>query len=115
MGGLSRYDDCSRCGSELHKSNVRRESDYSIDPTSTKTKQECPTLWRIYEYLTEDGKNDILSTRNNKQNLKLGQGGEGYIADDEWCYNCGSRGHWGDVSGLLLMSFNVFILNVLIL
>jgi len=29
--------------------------------------------------------------------MKLGQGGEGYVADDEWCYNCGNPGHWGDV------------------
>jgi protein AIR1/2 len=28
----------------------------------------------------------------------LGQGGEGYIARDACCYNCGGSGHWGDVS-----------------
>lgn len=59
--------------------------------------QECPTLWRLYEYLTEEEKHHSLRTRRDKSNLILGEGGEGYIADDEWCYNCGSCGHWGDV------------------
>jgi protein AIR1/2 len=37
-------------------------------------------------------------TREDRRNQGLGQGGEGYIATDEWCYNCGCCGHWGDVS-----------------
>ncbi|RDB22705.1 Protein air1 [Hypsizygus marmoreus] len=77
-GDLNRYDDCDRCGSELHKTN------------------ECPTLWRLYEYLTEEGRDQTLRNRKDKQSLKIGQGGEGYIADDQWCYNCGGCGHWGD-------------------
>ncbi|KAG5727492.1 hypothetical protein E4T56_gene11992 [Termitomyces sp. T112] len=77
-GELDRYDDCDRCGSERHKTN------------------ECPTLWRLYEYLTEEAKGLVIQTRQEKQNLALGEGGEGYIADDEWCYNCGNLGHWGD-------------------
>ena len=36
--------------------------------------------------------------RRGKAHLELGQGGEGYIAEDEWCYNCGNDGHLGDVS-----------------
>ncbi|KAF8076360.1 hypothetical protein FPV67DRAFT_1573553 [Lyophyllum atratum] len=77
-GELGGYDDCDRCGSGRHITN------------------ECPTLWRLYEYLTEGSKNLTLETRRQKQHLSLGEGGEGYIADDEWCYNCGSCGHWGD-------------------
>jgi hypothetical protein len=60
--------------------------------------QECPTWWRIYEYLTEDERLDSLDARRRRKGLTLGQGGEGYVADDEWCYRCGSSGHWGDVS-----------------
>ena len=33
-----------------------------------------------------------------KANLKIGEGGEGYIATDDWCYFCGDCGHLGDVS-----------------
>lgn len=58
-------------------------------------------MWRLYEYLTDDGKTSTLSVRETKRDLPLGQGGEGYIADDEWCYNCGNCGHWGDVSDSL--------------
>ena len=36
--------------------------------------------------------------RQQQREMKLGEGGEGYVADDEWCYNCGNVGHWGDVS-----------------
>jgi len=31
--------------------------------------------------------------------LGLGKGGEGYIAPDDWCYNCGDCGHLGDDCG----------------
>ncbi|KAF9058228.1 hypothetical protein BJ165DRAFT_1426528 [Panaeolus papilionaceus] len=37
-----------------------------------------------------------LERRLEKKGLLLGKGGEAYIADDEWCYNCGGVGHWGD-------------------
>lgn len=70
--------------------------------------QECPTLWRLYEYLTEEGKEHTLFIRKDKQTLMLGQGGEGYIADDEWCYNCGRCGHWGDVSTKVIQSCHRF-------
>ncbi|KAF9009090.1 hypothetical protein BDQ17DRAFT_1275502 [Cyathus striatus] len=73
-----RYDDCDRCGSGKHKTN------------------ECPTWWRLYEYLTEEERSKVISLRLSKKKLKLGEGGEGYVADDEWCYNCGYCGHWGD-------------------
>ncbi|KAK7049536.1 hypothetical protein VNI00_005567 [Paramarasmius palmivorus] len=57
---------------------------------------ECPTVWRLYEYVTESDRNQTLKTRRSKKKLLLGQGGEGYIAEDLWCYNCGGSGHWGD-------------------
>ena len=59
--------------------------------------QECPTLWRLYEYANQEVKDGTLRRRRERQHLMLGRGGEGYIADDEWCYNCGHSGHWGDV------------------
>ena len=76
------------------------------------TVQECPTLWRLYEYLTEEAKVLVLQTRQEKRNLVLGEGGEGYIADNQWCYNCGNFGHWGDVSssaGLQEMKSSFFV------
>ncbi|THH12398.1 hypothetical protein EW145_g60 [Phellinidium pouzarii] len=72
------YDDCGRCGSDLH----------SI--------KECPTLWRIYEYVDDAEREATLRMRKEKENLRIGQGGEGYIGDDLWCYNCGEDDHLGD-------------------
>ncbi|KAI0650837.1 hypothetical protein C8Q79DRAFT_945317 [Trametes meyenii] len=77
-GAYSHYQDCDRCGSRAHQTN------------------ECPTLWRIYEYVDDDERQEILRVRESKRTLPLGQGGEGYIATDEWCYNCGGHGHLGD-------------------
>ncbi|KAK1236560.1 hypothetical protein PQX77_000112 [Marasmius sp. AFHP31] len=74
----SKYDDCHRCGSSQHSTN------------------ECPTLWRLYDYLTEAARNVTLENRRARKDLPLGGGGEGYIAEDVWCYNCGGSGHWGD-------------------
>ncbi|TFY50624.1 hypothetical protein EVG20_g11416 [Dentipellis fragilis] len=74
------YDDCDRCGSSAH--NIK----------------ECPTIWRLYEYLTDSERSTALVSRDEKVALKFGEGGEGYIARDEWCYNCGGSGHLGDVS-----------------
>ncbi|KAJ6539306.1 hypothetical protein B0H19DRAFT_1269632 [Mycena capillaripes] len=67
-------------------------------PLHTKQASECPTLWRLYVYLEDEEHERILQARKTKKGLSLGQGGEGYIADDAWCYNCGGSGHWGDVS-----------------
>ncbi|KAJ7744456.1 hypothetical protein DFH07DRAFT_1063351 [Mycena maculata] len=76
---LSRdFSGCERCGSSHHLTS------------------ECPTLWRVYIYVEAGDQERILKTRKEKKDLRLGQGGEGYIADDEWCYNCGGAGHWGD-------------------
>ncbi|KAF5370095.1 hypothetical protein D9758_001061 [Tetrapyrgos nigripes] len=74
------YDDCDRCGSTIH------------------TAHECPTLWRLYAYMTESERDSTLNFRRGKRMLDLGNGGEGYIAQDIWCYNCGQSGHWGDAS-----------------
>ncbi|KZT06504.1 uncharacterized protein LAESUDRAFT_725955 [Laetiporus sulphureus 93-53] len=76
--GTDNYDICGRCGSGTH---------------STK---ECPTLWRLYEYVDNVERQLIMKNREEKRALALGQGGEGYIATDEWCYNCGGSGHLGD-------------------
>lgn len=96
---LSKYDDCDRCGSRLHKTNVRSTDNFHITTALTiYDQQECPTLWRLYEYFTDQDKDHIVRIREERKHLTLGQGGEGYIASDEWCYNCGSCGHWGDVS-----------------
>ncbi|KAF7301653.1 hypothetical protein MIND_00730800 [Mycena indigotica] len=77
----SRYErlhDCERCGAPSHLT------------------RECPTLWRLYNYLTEAEHTQVLQTRKEKKGLSLGQGGEGYIAEDAWCYVCAKRGHFGD-------------------
>ncbi|CDO68458.1 hypothetical protein BN946_scf184760.g14 [Trametes cinnabarina] len=77
-GAYTHYQDCNRCGARTHQTN------------------ECPTLWRIYEYVGDEERQEILREREAKRTLALGQGGEGYIATDEWCYNCGGCGHLGD-------------------
>ncbi|KJA24656.1 hypothetical protein HYPSUDRAFT_482111 [Hypholoma sublateritium FD-334 SS-4] len=74
----SREVECDRCSSSNHKTN------------------ECPTVWRLYEYYTAEEQTHVIETRHSKKDLKLGEGGEGYVADDEWCYYCGHNGHWGD-------------------
>ncbi|KAL4075882.1 hypothetical protein J3A83DRAFT_2072962 [Scleroderma citrinum] len=70
--------DCDRCGSQNHRMN------------------ECPTLWRIYQYVTDDEQILIRESREEKRQLSIGQGGEGYIGTEEWCYNCANMGHLGD-------------------
>ncbi|KAF8897508.1 hypothetical protein BD779DRAFT_382962 [Infundibulicybe gibba] len=75
---INKFDDCGRCGSRTHNTN------------------ECPTLWRLYEYLSDKDQENLLQIRRKKRDLCLGQGGEGFIAEDEWCYNCGICGHLGD-------------------
>ncbi|KAJ3523629.1 hypothetical protein NM688_g8695 [Phlebia brevispora] len=77
------YDDCDRCGSSFHMAN------------------ECPTLWRMYEYVEDAERQMILSVREQKRDLAIGQGGEGYIAPEDWCYNCGGCGHLGDVGAMI--------------
>ncbi|KAG1779713.1 hypothetical protein EV702DRAFT_1086173 [Suillus placidus] len=73
-----RVDCCGRCASEAHKMN------------------ECPTLWRIYQYVADEDRLKIMQTREEKNKLGLGKGGEGYIASELYCYNCGNPGHLGD-------------------
>ncbi|KAI0796270.1 hypothetical protein BC629DRAFT_1286346, partial [Irpex lacteus] len=72
------YEDCARCGALQH------------------TTSQCPTLWRIYEYVTEPERKAILEERERKSGLDVGEGGEGYIGPEDWCYNCGGCGHLGD-------------------
>ncbi|KAF7789446.1 hypothetical protein EIP86_000391 [Pleurotus ostreatoroseus] len=57
---------------------------------------ECPTLWRMYEYVEETERQTLIDLREQKRDLALGEGGEGYIAPEDWCYNCGGCGHLGD-------------------
>lgn len=63
--------------------------------------QECPTVWRLYEYYSGEDQVKTMELRHSKQDLPLGKGGEGYVADDDWCYNCGDLGHLGDVRVIL--------------
>jgi protein AIR1/2 len=78
------------------------KSSCNAEPTND-ILQECPSLWRVYEYVTQHERESILSSRREKSTLAFGSGGEGYIAEDEWCYNCGQCGHWGDVCMYLYM------------
>ncbi|GJJ07207.1 hypothetical protein Clacol_001407 [Clathrus columnatus] len=70
--------DCNRCGSLNHHTT------------------NCPMLWRIYTYLTDKERDVVLTEREGKRDLSFDEGGEGYIAGDHWCYNCGQCGHLGD-------------------
>ncbi|KAF8514862.1 hypothetical protein BU17DRAFT_52268, partial [Hysterangium stoloniferum] len=69
---------CERCGSYRHHGS------------------NCSTLWRIYTYLTDTEREAVLADRESKRMLGFDNGGEGYIARDHWCYNCGNSGHLGD-------------------
>ncbi|KZW04194.1 hypothetical protein EXIGLDRAFT_716195 [Exidia glandulosa HHB12029] len=70
---------CDRCGSTNHYQN------------------NCPLLWRTYTYLSEAERDEVLEQRVLKRSLGLGgEGGEGFIAMDIFCYNCAARGHLGD-------------------
>ena len=51
----------------------------------------------MYQYVDENEREEILRLREEKIDLRIGEGGEGYIATDEWCYSCGQSGHLGDV------------------
>lgn len=62
--------------------------------------QNCPTLWRIYSYLTPDDRTKTLTTRTH---LHEEDGFEGDVLvhnpddeDDGWCYNCAGDDHYGD-------------------
>ena len=55
----------------------------------------------MYQYVEDEDRQEILRVRETKRVLAFGEGGEGYIATDEWCYNCGECGHLGDVSSLV--------------
>ena len=52
----------------------------------------------MYDYMGDAEREAALKSRRGKENLSIGQGGEGYIGEDYWCYNCGNEGHLGDVS-----------------
>lgn len=71
-------DTCHRCDSRLHIS------------------QECPLMWRQYSYKSFSERDETLKARAKLENAQFGQGGEAYIARDEFCYQCGEAGHWGD-------------------
>ncbi|KAJ7276358.1 hypothetical protein B0H12DRAFT_17263 [Mycena haematopus] len=85
---------CERCNSSSHQTSVRHRIRYFLDLNNPV--QECPSLWRIYVYVENPEHERILQTRKERKGLHLGQGGEGYIARDACCYNCGGSGHWGD-------------------
>lgn len=52
----------------------------------------------MYEYVDDSEREHVMKLRKAKENAVIGEGGEGYIGDDMWCYNCGMDGHLGDVS-----------------
>ena len=61
----------------------------------------------MYRYVEDEVRLETLRVREEKRVLVLGQGGEGYIASDEWCYNCGGSGHFGDVSSHFTTSHRI--------
>ncbi|KAF9075833.1 hypothetical protein BDP27DRAFT_960043 [Rhodocollybia butyracea] len=98
------YDDCDRCGSTVHATNACADSLFKTLQSNVKPPQECPTHWRIYTHTTAEDRTQIMEVRKSKQAYPLGQGGEGYIAEDCWCYNCGDSGHWG----MIATPFHIF-------
>lgn len=60
--------------------------------------QSCPNLWRRYSYLSAREREEALQHRATRIGLKLGEGGEGFIAWNAECFVCGDIGHWGYVS-----------------
>lgn len=63
----------------------------------------------MYEYVSDGERLEILHARESKRHLSIGEGGEGFIGQDDWCYNCGAMGHWGDVRvPLTLITIRVF-------
>ena len=61
----------------------------------------------MYRYVEDEVRLETLRVREEKRDMALGQGGEGYIASDEWCYNCGGSGHFGDVSSHFTTSHRI--------
>ena len=45
----------------------------------------------------------IMQSREEKKQLAIGEGGEGYIGGEVWCYNCANTGHLGDVSEIYIV------------
>jgi hypothetical protein len=43
-----------------------------------------------------------MQSREEKKQLTIGKGGEGYIGGEVWCYNCANTGHLGDVSEIYI-------------
>lgn len=62
----------------------------------------------MYEYVSDSRRDEIIRIRREKEGLLFGEGGEGFIGDDLWCYNCGDEGHLGDVRTLRVTSIKVF-------
>lgn len=58
--------------------------------------QSCPSLWRVYVYLSAAARQSILAEKRAETGwAKEAVGGESHA---EYCYNCARVGHLGDVS-----------------
>ena len=62
--------------------------------------QSCPTIWRVYSYLSTEQREEALVKQAKKSRLDFTNGGEGFIAWDRMCFECGNSGHWGFVGVL---------------
>jgi protein AIR1/2 len=85
----------------LHKSCIQCEFSpkFTVNTGCANPRvQNCPSLWRTYTYLLPHERDELLQQRLLKRNCELGvdQGGEGFIAAEDWCYNCAGCGHLGD-------------------
>lgn len=71
--------------------------------------------------MTDEDRVQIVQTREEKRKFEFGKGGEGYIASELCCYNCGNPGHLGDVCvlanlvRLLTMSHRIAMRSLLYL
>ena len=67
--------------------------------------QTCPTLWRVYVYRSEKSQQRELENREDSSSWEReAVGGDSH---DEWCYNCGGSGHFGDVSSHFTTSHRI--------
>ena len=58
--------------------------------------QNCPTLWRVYEYFAPEDRAARQAERAQAADWEAEAiGGD---ANVDYCYNCAADGHLGDVS-----------------
>ncbi|KAF8338982.1 uncharacterized protein EI90DRAFT_3039950, partial [Cantharellus anzutake] len=55
--------------------------------------QACPTIWRVYSYISSRRREKVLLARTDSSRLNS-DSGEGFVGWDRMCFICGASGHW---------------------